>query len=331
MTIFDILLNLIETVTELNGLEYTEGEYDTYFKPCYTANIKCLEGVDTLTVKIPTFFQACRYNNIDHVTEATFLALNKKYIAAVAGNVPAKTVKSDMQKLMTICKSDISLVLWLDFVISCNLYNKDKSYGSNNPIERPMIKVTDDPFTNEIIFNLVHDHIEYALSRITLNRALDAYNHTNDEKEREKIMVTRMLHDYPCTIYWYERTFLNAATASNIHNIRNWSYLKDDDTFNIILKNIENDDMFKSVYNDKFNCYDKMCEEAFEVIVNTILEMSIPSGRKWNTRNSDNIQQEVSPNWVHEECSDYINKELCSAIESTRATLIYNNNKETCE
>ena len=325
MTIFEILLNLIETVTELNGLEYISGEAETYFKPCYTATITCLDGVDKLTVKIPTFFQACRYNNIDHVGESTFLALNKKYMSTVSSSLPAKVIKSDMYKLMTICKSDISLVLWLDFIISSNLYNDDRIRSVNNPVERAMVNFGDN-FTNEIIFTLVHDHIEKTISRITLNNALEAYNMTDDEKERERIMITRMRFGHPCNIYWYTNSFLNAATASRITNITNWKYLNDDDTFKTVLNNISSGELFTRPYNNKFNhCY-KMYEEAFEIIVRTILDLARPSGHKWDIRNADNVQAEVDQDWVQVECSDIINKGLCSTVESARAYLIASKN-----
>lgn len=311
MRVFDILLNLIETVTELNGLEYTEGNCESYFKPCYTAHIECLEGVESLTLKIPSFFQAVRYNNAAHVSEATFIALYKKYMATIPGNATAKMVKRDMKKLHDISYSDVCLVLWLDGLLTCN------PYGFANPITRDMFDYLGNDFKNEMYYTIIHDTIDFYNHQDTLSQALKAHESETDFKKKRKIEISRTPNGYESNVAIFLRNhYLHAATASNIHKIREWEFLKDQDVFTAVLRNAENEELFKTPYNDKFTYYDKLCEEVFEDIVGAILE-ECHKGRN----DFENVQVEVDSDFVHCYCSQEIEKYLCSSVESTRVYL----------
>ena len=323
MKVLNILLNLIETVTELNGLKYVDGKCRTYFEPCYTAKIECLKGVKSITVKIPTFFQAIRYNNALHVSEATFVSLVKKYMATVSTNTDVKVIKSDMKKLQTICYSDISLVLWLDAHLSCGAWSEWVP-GFNNPIDRSMFKQLDNPFKSEMYYQMIHDSVDYYSSHECLSEALRVHESENtSEEQKRKIEIERSPNGYPSNIMIFFRNhYMKAATASRIGNIRNWKYLKNDDIFVDMLNNCSNDKLFTKSYDDigKFTYYDKLCEDTFEDIIGEIIT-SIQE-KTDNLNNYEAVNTTVSENWVQVICSDNIDKTLCATVCSTRTYLM---------
>lgn len=323
MKVLNILLNLIETVTELNGLKYVDGKCNSYFEPCYTAKIECLKGVKSITVKIPTFFQAARYANALHVSEATYVSLTKKYMAAVSTNTDIKVIKSDMKKLQTICYSDISLVLWLDGHLSCGAWSKWVP-GFGNPIERSMFDHIDNPFKREMYYQMIHCAVKYYTNQECLSESLKVYesDKTSNEQKR-KIEIERSPNGYPSNIMIFFRNhYMKAATASRIGNIRNWKYLKNDDIFVDMLNACSNDKLFAKSYDDigKFTYYDKLCEDTFEDIIGEIIT-SIQE-KTDNLNNYEAVNTTVSENWVQVICSDNIDKTLCATVCSTRTYLM---------
>lgn len=323
MKVLNILLNLIETVTELNSLKYVDGKYDSYFEPCYTAKIDCLHGVQNLTVKIPTFFQALRYNNAEHVSEATFVALTKKYMAAVSDNATGNMIKKDIKKLKDICYSDIRLVLWLDGHLSCNLYNSKWCHGFSNPITREMFTHTGNPFKNEMYYQIIHDAVNYYTNHECLSQALKVYeSETVSPQQKRKIEIQRTANGYPSNIAIYLRNhYQKAATATRIYNLRNWEYLKDDSIFCKTLENCEKEEIFKLNYGgtEKFTNYDKLCEETFEDIIGEII--STTCEKKDIVDNFSGMMtnfSDIKKDYVQVECSDKIDGILCATVGSIR-------------